>query len=123
MNYSKFHKSFANNLNYYNNINKQDVLDYPEHYLGPNYKEVLNWWFYWGSLSEEQREVYLARYFNLDRKTRIKAHDLSKKLASEVIDPRFIDDLYYEELREIVAAHLYIERNIPFTFLPLIFDL
>jgi hypothetical protein len=62
MNYSERHKGFANSLTLYYSINKQDVLDYPEKYLGPNYKEVLNWWFYCDSLSHEQLVVYWSRW-------------------------------------------------------------
>jgi len=46
MNYSRSHKAVAKYLNYSYDINDQDVLDYPEEYLGPNYKELLNYWFY-----------------------------------------------------------------------------
>ncbi len=122
MNYSKRHKIFAYDLNVYHNINKQDVLENPEKYLGPNYKEVLNFWFYWDSLSYEQNSVISQRCHNINSQTFSKALKIAKELALEVIDPRFVKDLYFEEL-ELVAAHLYLERNIPFTFLPLIFDL
>ena len=119
---SRRHNLFAFSLNRNHNINKQDVLEHPEKYLGPNYKEVLNFWFYDESLSIEQGEVYWDRRDKLGRETRVKAYDLSTILASEVIDARIVVWLNYE-VREIVAAHLYIERNIPFTFLPLNFDL
>jgi hypothetical protein len=122
MNYSSRHNLFASHLNLYYNINEQDVLKYPEKYLGPNYKEVLNFWFYLDSLSDEQWNVYDDRFLNLPTQTRIEALKLTRKLASEVINPRFVEWLNYE-VREIVAAHLYIDRNIPFTFPPLIFDL
>jgi hypothetical protein len=115
MNYPKYHRGFAWKLNFHHNINEQDVLKYPEKYLGPNYKEVLNYLFYWDSLRDEQCDVYVNCLDELDSQ-------MAKKLASEVIDPRFVHYLEYEVL-EIIAAHLYLERNIPFTFLPLIFDL
>jgi hypothetical protein len=73
-------------------------------------------------LSHEQWDRYLDKRNKLDREALNKAYDLAENLASEVIDARFVDRLNYE-VREIVAAHLYIERNIPFTFLPLIIDL
>jgi hypothetical protein len=122
MNYSKSHKEFASRLNYIHNINEQDGLEHPENYLGPNYKEVLNYWFYRDSLSSEQWDVYRNRFWSLNSETRKKALSTATKIAKEVIDPRFVDYLY-EENYEIVAAHLYLERNIPFTFLPWIFEL
>jgi len=122
MNYSSFHKDFASELNRRYNIKEQDVLEHPEKYLGPNYKEVLNFKFYWDNLSDELWYVYRDRRVKLNEQTRNGAEELAIKLASEVIDPRFVDSLYFEEL-ELVASHLYIERNIPLTFLPLFFDL
>jgi hypothetical protein len=122
MNYSEHHKRFASHLNEYYNINIQDVLDHPENYLGLNYKEVLNYWFYWDSLSEERRNVYWNRVDSLDLETWSKAHSTAIELVGEVIDPRILDYLYIRE-KELIASHLYIERGIPFTHLPLIFDL
>ena len=122
MNYTIYHKAVANALNFYHNINKQDVLDFPEKYLGPNYREVLNYWFYRESWGIEQINVYLDRRDKLGEETRIKASELATNLASKVIDYRFVGFLD-ERSSEIVASHLYLERNISFTFLSLIFDL
>jgi hypothetical protein len=122
MNYSSFHKVFASLLNDDYFIDEQDVLENPEKYLGPNYKEVLNRWFYCESLYYKQWIKYNNRYLKLHIQTRGAARELAKKLALEVIDPRFVDYIGSEEW-EIIAAHLYLQRNIPFTFLPLIFDL
>jgi hypothetical protein len=120
---------FASNLNYFHNINKQDVLDHPEKYLGPNYKEVLNFWFYRESLSVKQWKVYWDKWkvywdrlYSLDIETRTKANSTAIELAKEVIDSRFVDYIEALEL-ELIASHLFIERGIPFIFLPLIFDL
>jgi hypothetical protein len=122
MNYSYYHKKFAGRLNFYHNINEQDVLDFPEQYLGPNYKEVLNSWFYLVYWDEKLWNGYWDAYFKLAKQIRSYGYNISTKLASEVIDPRFV--VYLEgESCEIIAAHLYLQRNIPFTFLPLIFDL
>jgi hypothetical protein len=122
MNYSKLHKSFADSLNHFYSINEQDVLDFPQKYLGPNYKEVLNWWFYWESFNDEQLDVYGKRRSSLDHKSRVKAHYTAEELANEVIVPIVVNYLDDEGL-ELISSHLYLERNIPFTFLPLIFDL
>jgi hypothetical protein len=122
MNYSKFHIWFACDLHYFHNINLQDVLDQPEKYLGLNYKELLNLWFYMDSWSDETRVVNMDHWMRLDSKTNIKAYKSARKLAKEVINRGFVAFLRSSEL-EIIAAHLYIERNIPFTFIPLIFDL
>jgi hypothetical protein len=122
MNYSDFHINLAFQLNFYRHINKQDVLENPKKYLGSNYKEVLNWWFYRESFTWVQKEIIKERAKKIDDEVWNKAYHLSKKLASEVIDPRFVYFLAVVE-RELVAAHLYIQQNIPFTYIPLIFDL
>jgi hypothetical protein len=122
MNYSERHKEFASLLKYSPNTNEQDVLEHIENYLGPNYKELLNYWFYRESLSSEQWDVFRERAYSLDIETRTKAILTAKELAEEVIDPRFVDYIWVGEL-ELIAAHLYIERGIPFTYLPLMFDL
>jgi hypothetical protein len=122
MNYSERHKEFASNLKYIRNINEQDVLDHPENYLGPNYKEVLNYWFYRDSLSSEQWDVYWKKYRSLVYETLNKARSTAKELAKEVIDPRFVKYIGIGEL-ELIASHLYIERGISFTVLPLSIDL
>jgi hypothetical protein len=128
VNYSSIHTSFAYNLNIQHNINKQDVLDNPEKYLGPNYREVLNYWFYVDSLSYEQRKkVYYSRIAKLSLKGRLEAFKIAKELASEIIDCKFLDCFYYAIFNycefEIIAAKLYIKQGIPFTFLSLYFDL
>ncbi len=122
MKISTHHITFANSLNFFFNIPKQDVLDHPEVYLGSNYRDVLNYWIYCKSLSDEQERVYSKRFWSLDEKTRFKAIDTSKELASEVIDKRYVYCLS-SIILELIASHLYNERGIPFTFLPLIQDL
>jgi hypothetical protein len=123
MNYSTNHKEFALNLNDYYNINEQDVLDHPENYLGPNYKEVLNLFFYCDSLSCESLRVYWDRVNSLEYETLNKACSTAIELAKEVIDQKIFYDFVAFIVLELIASHLFIERGIPFTYLPLIFDL
>jgi hypothetical protein len=123
MNYSGRYNLFANCLNWKYDINKQDVLEHPEKYLGPNYKELLNYWFYRDSWSLKRWKVYSDKRSKLDLRIFIEGCKMAKELALEVIDPRFINFLRNSEDSELIAAHLYLERNIPFTFLPLNFDL
>jgi hypothetical protein len=122
MNYSSLHKRFASRLNCYHNINEQYVLKHPENYLGPNYKELLNYWFYCEFLSQERRNVYWNKVYSLDNETLNKAHSTAIELAKEVIDPRFVNYIWVLD-QELIASHLYIQRGIPFTYLPLIFNL
>jgi hypothetical protein len=122
MNYSFRHKEFACYFHYNYGNTIKNILEHPEKYLGPNYKELLNFWFYLDCQSGEQRKVYWNRYWELDYQTQEEALKIAGKLSPEVIDSRFVGRFSILEL-EIIASHLYIERNIPFTFIPLIFDL
>jgi hypothetical protein len=60
MTYSKIHQNFSQRLN------QPDALTDPEKYLGPNWKDVLNFWIYLDSLSEHEREAIVERYYALD---------------------------------------------------------
>ncbi len=64
MKISKTHKEFAKRLN------KQDVLNRPEIYLGPNWEAVINFWLYLDTLTEEQLKVVGERYVALNKKKR-----------------------------------------------------
>jgi len=109
-------------ISYKFGIEQQDVLEHPEKYLGPNYKELFNFWVYWDSLSSEQLEAYVDRSWYLVGQTFRGEFNIEAKFFSEVIGICITNNLSNIDC-EIIAAHLYLERNIPFTFLPLIFDL
>jgi hypothetical protein len=50
MNYSQFHRNFANN----NQL--ADALENPEKYFGPNYATLLNFWWFLTTLTDAQEE-------------------------------------------------------------------
>jgi hypothetical protein len=49
---SKTHKKFADHLD------DQTALEYPERFLGPNWKDVLNFWIYLDTLSVYDFEIF-----------------------------------------------------------------
>jgi hypothetical protein len=59
MKISRTHKEFAKRLN------KQDVLNHPEIYLGPNWAAVIDFWLYLDTLTIEQLMVVYERYYAL----------------------------------------------------------
>jgi hypothetical protein len=59
MKISKIHQGFANRLY------PQDALNHPENFLGPNWREVINFWLYLDTLTEDQLRVAQKRYFAL----------------------------------------------------------
>jgi hypothetical protein len=60
MKISKTHQRFADRLN------DQRALDYPEEFLGPNWREVLNFWLYLDDLSTEQLDIFRDLYWKLE---------------------------------------------------------
>jgi hypothetical protein len=59
MKISKTHLKFANILN------STEVLTHPENFLGPNWEEVINFWLYLDTLTEDQLNVVYRHYYNL----------------------------------------------------------
>jgi hypothetical protein len=83
MTYSKIHQNFSQRLN------QPDALTDPEKYLGPNWKDVLNFWIYLDSLSDQEKEELWQRYWVLDFKVREFAIIASRDAAEEVVGLRF----------------------------------
>jgi hypothetical protein len=57
MKISSTHQQFANDLK------DQTALEYPERFLGPNWKNVLNFWIYLDTLNDEESELINKRYW------------------------------------------------------------
>jgi hypothetical protein len=83
MKISKTHEKFSTFLRHNHGITKQDVLDYPEKYLGPNWEAVINFWLYFDTLTEEQLEVVEERYWDLSVEEQ---HIASQKAWNVAID-------------------------------------
>jgi hypothetical protein len=75
MTYSKTHQKFSKRLN------KPEALTHPANYLGPNYKDVLNFWIYLDTLSDEEKEEMDQRYDNV--------RDTAWNVADEVVGWQF----------------------------------
>jgi hypothetical protein len=88
MNISKTHKEFADQLQFRYNVPKQDVLNYPEKYFGPNSEAVINFWLYLDILSKDQLKVVQKRYDALSDE------ELGIDCVNVYKDPIFIIDHY-----------------------------
>jgi hypothetical protein len=80
MKISKTHQNFAVILY------DQRALSHPDEFLGPNWKDVLNFWFFIDTLSPEQFEIAWGRYRNLDPAYCDSAWLLAENAASKTID-------------------------------------
>ena len=106
---SKPHQLFADYLG------NQRVLSHPEEFLGPNWREVLNFWMYLDTLSYEQ--LYMARvlYCNLD----VADRDLIWNAASEVTSRHISNCVYVSTpghlgglaTLELIGAHKILEQG------------
>jgi hypothetical protein len=83
MTYSKIHKRFSERLY------QPDALTDPEKYLGPNWKDVLNFWIYVDTLSDEDKKEIDDRYWALDDDVRYCDIDAARNAATEVIGRGF----------------------------------
>jgi hypothetical protein len=79
MTYSKTHKSLSDYLK------NPEVLTNPEPYLGPNWEMVLRWWLYCESLTDEQENELLRRWYAIDDDTLNRAMALAYNAATKVI--------------------------------------
>jgi hypothetical protein len=78
MKISKTHRRFADLLG------NQRSLSHPNEFLGPNWEDVLNFWLYLDTLSEEQFNVARSTYWNLGVDDRISIQNLAQNAACVV---------------------------------------
>jgi hypothetical protein len=125
MTYSKIHKRFSKRLN------KPEALTNPGKYLGPNWEDVLNFWFYIDTLSDEEKKEINDRFWALDRKVRVSAIDDARAAAKEVVGDEFRCEAWRAAwditgwgafggaIYELIAHHKLLEQGKTLTFLPL----
>jgi hypothetical protein len=118
MTYSKIHKRFSERLN------QPDALTNPEKYLGPNYQDVLNFWIYLDSLSDQEREELGQRYWDLNYNVRLSARIAARDAAEEVVGEKFRSAVtgrwvFGYATWELIGHHKLLEQGKTLTFLPL----
>jgi hypothetical protein len=125
MTYSKIHQAFSERLN------QPDVLTNPEKYLGPNWEDVLNFWIYLDTLSDEEKKKMYDRYQTLEYTVRWFASNAARDAADEVVGKKFSDAAWcaacdvtgrwvfaYATL-ELIGHHKLLEQDKTPTVLPL----
>jgi hypothetical protein len=125
MTYSKTHQRFADRLN------NQRALEYPEAFLGVNYKDVLNFWWFLDGLNEDQWEIVRERYYVLDYKVRVTAGAAAgaAAYAAAAYDAAAADvydaaayatlELIGSHRWELIGSHRLLEQEKSLTFLSL----
>jgi hypothetical protein len=129
MTYSKIHQRFAGDV--------VDRLIEPEKYMGPNYKEILNFWWFLEGLNDSQWENVGERYSllgeNFKHNGLVVSNSLKVQMAVEstviwgaaqrvcVGEGRHIDQVYAVEWAtdELISMHLTLEQMHSLVYVPL----
>ncbi len=122
MKISKSHQRFANRLR------NQRALSNPDEFLGPNWKDVLNFWLYLDTLSNEQFEKVSERYWALVLTDRSSAWNLANNTACEVTSEQVGDCAFMaapgwaggDATRELIGAHKILKQGKSLTFATLL---
>jgi hypothetical protein len=128
MKFSKSHQRFANRLRV------QRALDCPEEFLGPNWREVLNFWLYQDTLNFDDTKNVQMLLRNLDEADRVSAADLAWDAAHGIINDRCFIAAFttayiifgptsWRVTCELIGSHKILEQGKPLTFVPLFLNL
>ena len=98
------------------------ILTYPQDYFGPNYRDLLNFWVYYETLSDYQLGEVWKKIWEMDTDTWGQARALLRKLSDQ-------SDWFKVSLgsmsaveMEICFAHIILEQGESLVFLPLYSD-
>jgi hypothetical protein len=126
MKISKTHQRFADLLH------TQSALRYPEEFLGPNWRDVLNFWFFINTLSFEQLNRVGDIYRNIAETDRISATNLAANAATDTIMSCSIAHEAFiappglaggTATLELIGSHKILEQGRLLTFVPLFLEL
>jgi hypothetical protein len=92
------HSIFLRVINDYCEGSPQDVLSNPEKYLGPNFEQVLDFWIYLDTLSDEEWGEMGQRFWGLDVSV-LEYAGITARHAAEVVVG---EDFRYEAWRAAV---------------------
>jgi hypothetical protein len=127
MKISKTHQEFADYLN-----NKR-TIDHPDEFLGPNWKDVLNFWIFIDTLNEEQWNSIKEQYWALDTEDNLndyywKTRDYAIEATDQdVVDAAHFSMSYYitgyfcaiDVTYELIGSHILQEQGKSLIFLPM----
>jgi hypothetical protein len=113
MKISKTHQRFANRLR------NQRALSHPNEFLGPNWEDVLNFWLYLDTLSDEQFKMANSSYWALGMDDRISIQNLAQNAACVVTDKLISGSAYLATpgyaggvaARELIGSHKILEKG------------
>ena len=80
MSYSKAHQRFSTNIRH------SVALTAPQDFLGPNYKTLLDFWWFIESLTVDKLEAVSDRYFEIELLTRESAYHRASDAANIITE-------------------------------------
>jgi hypothetical protein len=127
MKISNTHQNFANRQDF---GYQQRALSHPDEFLGPNWKEVINFWLYLDNLSDEQFNLVERPYLNLDTAVRQIIRERARCAARYVISESISYHVYMSAptcasgfaSRELIGAHKLLEQGFPLICTTLFLD-
>jgi hypothetical protein len=122
MKISETHLCFAYKLN------NPRALENPEEFLGPNWKDVLNFWFYSDTLSVDlKRKANVLYWSDGQNVPRYLAWDVAIETVGQSNSSYVLEasELYYVGYTtlELIGAHKILEQGKSLTFVPLFLNL
>jgi hypothetical protein len=126
MKISKTHQMFSEDLK------DPRALTNPEDYLGPNWRDVINFWLYIDGLTEEEMDKMNNRYCSLSEDVLDSAHLSAQSSAEEVVGQHVEDvawsaawdvtdwgSVFAYATEELLAHHKLLEQDKTLVALPL----
>jgi hypothetical protein len=112
-------------------LNNPKALTNPEDFLGPNWEDVINFWFYIETLSRDERGRIANSYWALDSAEWFSAWRSASVLADGVVGEKVRDaaccaayfadgwQIFRDATLELIAHHKLLEQDKALVFLPL----
>jgi hypothetical protein len=98
------------------------ILTYPQDYFGPNYRDLLNFWVYYETLSDYQLGEVWEKIWAMDADTWRQARAHLRKLSDQSDWLKVSRDIMSAVEMEICFAHIILEQGESLVFLPIYLD-
>lgn len=126
MTYSKVHLHFANSLSDNQSIESDEVLLFPEHFLGPNYETVLNYWKFLDKFSSKDfRKRSLLSVASGNLTLRDLARSITSYQADAWVSTSVAHNISYNYgwvTVELIAMHKILEEGKSLVYVPQLFN-
>jgi hypothetical protein len=129
MSYSKAHQRFSTIIRH------SAALSAPQDFLGPNYKTLLDFWWFIESLTVDKLEAVSDRYFEIDFLAKESAYHRASDAANIITEytsdaascthnyGKFRSAMGFDVTYELIAMHIILDKGESLMFIPLFGDL